>query len=378
MSSMKGARRRGDDDYDYDDYVDSSSDDPIQVNVVNGHEGNRGHCHRRKAKVVYLNPTGQEIGGEISEEYEDSDASEAYIGNQQREMEEGDSEEVIQTHITDEDISDGIHDQEYYVTIKGSLNDFGEIEGLSEWKAHPGNEHIYQPLEVNSDGDLERTGDVTKGLILDTSWIHVHSTAPEGIDIGLNISGVEGNVHTARGETFSIIVPGGGRTVVCGRSCFKPKGVITRNALENHRICDTANIGEDVIRQSGKSWGYVKRSSVIINLLKSNQGKFDIKLRLPSDPEALIKVPNHMIDTCISYLESKQNIPVVDFNHFTVTSKRIDGEAWDSTKNVIDDIAGHDQEEQSRYETVRMDNKFTVTGLLLIRKGLLPKEKPRN
>lgn len=378
---MKGAHHHH---HEYDCSSDESGsltdDGSVEVNVNQYRGDDRGYSsakrrHRsgrsRKVdspQVVYVT-TGNEqnVGAALSDE-EEFDSYEERAENS-----EIGEEDEIETHITDQDFRDGVHEQEYYVEIEGSLSEFGEIQGLAEWSALPGNEHIYQPVASTVDGVQERGGDVTKGLLLDARWEWVNSTAPPGLDIGLNISGTHGNVHTARGKTFSIIAPAG-KMVTSGKSCFKPTDVISRNALENYDVCNIAELDNDIKEEKGKSWDYVKRSSVIINLLQANMKAFNIKrLDLPKNPDDLVKVPSAVIAVCKDYLLKKQDIPFTNFNTFKVTADRVDGEAWDSTKNVVNDIAGHEQEEQSYYETTRMDNKFKVTGLLVLKKALYGK-----
>lgn len=384
MSQVKGVVHHHDDSYSSDDYGSSSDDGSVEVNVNQYRGDGRGyHMGKRRRhrggrrlrgepQVVYVT-TGEEqkVGAAMSDE-EEFPSDEERADNSEIGEEE---EEEIETHITDQDFRDGVHEQEYYVEIEGSLNEFGEVEGLAEWSALPGNEHIYQPVASTVDGVQQRGGDITKGLLLDARWEWVNSTAPPGLDIGLNISGTHGNVHTARGKTFSIIAPAG-KMVTSGKSCFKPTDVISRNALENYDVCNIEELDNDIKEEKGKSWDYVKRSSVIINLLQANMKAFNIKrLDLPKNPDDLVKVPSAVIAVCKDYLLKKQDIPFTNFNTFKVTADRVDGEAWDSTKNVINDIAGHEQEEQSYYETTRMDNKFKITGLLVLKKALYGKGK---
>lgn len=295
-------------------------------------------------------------GGQISDdEYEGAEPIRASVP----------SELKLESHLKMEDFNNdgGPFVQDYYVEIKGSMVEFSKIDGLAEWRPQAGNEYIFQRVSSVVDGVPVREGNLRKGALLDASWKWYHNT--HDLDVGLEITGVLGNVQTRTGKAYSVIAPAN-QFYKDGEKCFRPAHIVSRNMLENHDLCNIDALDNDIKAEAGQPWSYVKASSVIVSLLKANKKYFGIEMVFPSSSDGFLKVNNKVIDVCRKYLEEQQDIPFIDYNKFAVKAHRVDGLAWDSPEGVIGDLTGHDEADKAYFETARMHSTKKICGVLTL------------
>ncbi len=274
---------------------------------------------------------------------------------------------TMESHLKMEDFNK-LNVQDYYVEIKGSMVDFAKIDGQAEWRPQAGNEHIFQRVSSVVDGVPVREGNLRKGILVDAAWKWYHNT--HHVDVGLEITGVLGNVQTKTGKAFSAIAPAN-VFYKDGEKCFRPAHIMSRNMLENHDLCKIESLDNDIKAEAGQPWSYVKASSVIVDLLKANTAYFGIKMVFPTAADGFLKVNNKVIAVCRKYLEEQQDLPFIDFNKFSVKAHRVDNQPWDSPEGIVSDIAGHDEAEKSEFETSRMCNVGKICGVLTLTTALL-------
>jgi hypothetical protein len=300
-----------------------------------------------------------------------------YVRGEQQEVgDQEDSEEIagemddnaIESHITTSDFSGGVYTFDVYAEIEDSMDNMGMIDGQAEWTPQAGNEYIFQRVASVVDGVPQRVGNLRKGVLLGAKWKWYRND--HAVDVGLEVTGIRGNVHTQTGKAFSAVAPAN-QFYKDGEECFQPAHIMSRNMLENYSLCKIEEIDNDIKPEAGEAWSYVKASSVIIDLLKANKEYFGIEMRMPSSRDGLIKVNNKVIEVCRKYLEKQQDIPFIDFNKFSIKAHRIDGEPWGSPKNVINDISGHDECDKAHFETTRLHDVKKICGVLQVTAALL-------
>ena len=305
----------------------------------------------------------EDVRGENVNEYEERGYEE--VGAQVDDMNDDDDDGA--SHLTKEDFGKGVATDEFWVHISGTMNCLGEIAGQAEWTPEPGSEHIFQMIEGVVDGVPKMKGDLKQGVLLGAQWDYVESTFP--VDVALDMSGVVGMVRTAQGKHHSVIVPAG-KTVKPKRSCFRPTDCISRNMLETFNLYNAKNLNNDVKREDGESWSYVKKSSPVISLIRANRSYFKVQMTLPSGSEGFVKVPNKIIDTCMKFLKEKQQVPFTNFNKFKVVATRTDGREFNNPEGVVDDISGHDMGDKEYIQSVRMNNECHIKALLVLTRAL--------
>ena len=341
----------------------SSSDDEGPVYVDNSRHGHQQYNTRGGGGGGYAQPQVVYVRGEqqaVGDQEENVDDEE--IGSQEID------DQALESHITMDDFRHGIFTQDFYVEIEGSMSDFGQIDGLAEWTPDAGSEHIFQRVGKVVNGVPERVGNLKNGVMLGARWKWYRN--PHDVDVGLEITGVLGNVHSRTGECYSAVVPSN-KFYKDGEQCFRPSHIMSRNMLENYAVCNIEELNNDIKPEANAPWSYVKASSVIIDLLKANKEFFGIEMKFPASREGLMKVNNKIIDVCREYLKEQHDIPFIDFNKFSVKAHRMGSEPWDSVKGIINDISGHDEADKAHFETTRMHDTKKICGVLELTVALM-------
>lgn len=250
----------------------------------------------------------------------------------------------------------------YLMTLKGSLRDLQRGTASCTWSAAR-NVHIYQRI-AGTDAVSKMPifeGDPTKGVITDMNLRTLSSNFP--VDIGAVITGVHGKVFLDNGKNYAFIAEAG-KTYEPTYSIFDPQAPISRAALKEYNEAGMADV-DNCIARLNNGWSLVDNLSPIAEMVRINAVDLKVKkFDLPPDVDGWLRLPEHVVDACLTAYKASKKIEFVDFNKFNCVFERIDAEAWDEPIGVIDNMMRKAKGEGGAVDESRLDKVCTLKALV--------------
>lgn len=237
-------------------------------------------------------------------------------------------------------------DRTFYVTLKGSLEQFENGEIVPVWSADPGCEHIYQRI-AGYDGDKPiYAGSTDMGLLFDMHLETLSSNFP--VDLGAVITNVSGTEYTANGRNYAFIAEAHCRQEP-NKRIFLPKSNVSRAALEKYTNTSAQNLRAKVYQNAYENMTFVENDSPIAHMLRLNADSLNISFDLPEGKEGFLRVATPLVEACLKRYEEDQQVDFIDMKQFSVAFERIDSpDDWTRDEGLIDNMRSQRTDDKTR------------------------------
>lgn len=241
------------------------------------------------------------------------------------------------------------------VEIGGTMNEFNAKQAQPVWRISDETKHIFggpgNGALLNSSNKLPK-----QSILQQVKLLSVQNTFP--VSLGVNLTGVDGNVFSHKGDKFAeIVFP---HTNWHGEKVLSQNDVRSTNNFKA-RYPDYTGVSlreKGIVVIPGKDYKYVAVDHPVVDMMRANsdmlQSNIDDQLTIDGQWK---KVDDEVYELCMSQLEKQleNDIPASDLNNFMVSAEKVGGgQKWNNTNDMIIPIGSNIEEQMDKTHHLKL------------------------
>lgn len=262
------------------------------------------------------------------------------------------------------DLEDGCNhiNRRFLIEFRFSMLEAAQNPAAVTWNVNSSMYSIFQRRKHGSKpGDKERTGDLSRAMLVDGNVIEVVSDAPTSVNV--QIDGMRGNAYTSAGKRTPIwITPGTHKIHTTPVKIFVPDESIKSLTVRDFSATCIEDVREQLVHMKN-GFTFTPCTSPVIVVIQHNADRLGFRIEdQPVIDHQYYKIETPIVTRCLETLDQRvfQQIPFCNLSCFSVRLERSDGLAWDDPTNVEcmaenDEIASY----------LRLKKNYVAIGLQL-------------